>query len=102
MEVMATKRRATQPRDASAGCVFRNPPADKAGRLIEMSGLKGDVQGGAKVSPIHANFIVNTGEATAADILLLLRRVRGVVKAERGIELEPEIIALGKEWRDLL
>jgi len=102
MDSMATSRRASQPRDPSAGCVFRNPPADKAGRLIEQSGLKGETVGGARVSPVHANFIVNTGETTAADVLTLLRRVRGVVKAERGIELEPEILVLGKEWRDLL
>ena len=102
MEEMATRRRASQPRDPSAGCVFRNPPADKAGRLIELSGLKGETEGGACVSPVHANFIVNSGQARAADILALLRRVRGVVKAERGVELEPEILVLGKEWRELL
>lgn len=102
MDVMSASRRASQPRDPSAGCIFRNPPADKAGRLIEQSGLKGESVGGAQVSPVHANFIVNTGQTTATEVLTLLRRVRGVVKAERGIELEPEILVLGKEWRDLL
>ena len=102
METLAAQRRGTQPRDPSAGCVFRNPPAEKAGRLIEQSGLKGDAEGGALVSPVHANFIVNAGAATAADVLGLMRRVRGVVRAERGVELETEILVLGKEWRDLL
>jgi len=102
MDEMGARRRASQPRDPSAGCVFRNPPAEKAGRLIELSGLKGEAEGGALVSPVHANFIVNTGQASAAEVIALLRRVRGVVKAERGIELEPEILMLGKEWRDLL
>lgn len=102
MDDMASRRRASQPRDPSAGCVFRNPPADKAGRLIELAGLKGEAEGDAKVSPVHANFIVNTGQASATEVLALLRRVRGVVKAERGVELEPEILVLGKDWRELL
>jgi UDP-N-acetylenolpyruvoylglucosamine reductase len=102
MDEMGQKRRASQPRDASAGCVFRNPDNDKAGRLIEASGLKGTHVGAAKVSPIHANFIVNLGDARAADVLALMREVRRAVQERHGCVLQPEIVALGREWKDLL
>jgi UDP-N-acetylenolpyruvoylglucosamine reductase len=102
MEAMSVKRRASQPREASAGCVFRNPDADKAGRLIEVSGLKGHQVGAVTVSPVHGNFLVNLGEAKSADFISVLRDVRAAVKLSQGVELQPEIIALGREWKDLL
>jgi len=102
MDELAARRRASQPREASAGCVFRNPEGDKAGRLIDLSGLKGRAVGPVSVSPTHANFLVNAGEAKAGDFLALMRAVRAEVKARQGVELQPEIIALGREWKDLL
>ena len=80
MDAMAAKRRESQPREASAGCVFRNPEHDKAGRLIDACGLKGHRSGAVVVSPAHANFIVNLGEARAADFITVMRNVRATVK----------------------
>ena len=102
MDDMAARRRASQPREASAGCVFRNPEGDKAGRLIDVSGLKGRAVGPVSVSPTHANFLVNAGDAKAADFLELMRAVRAEVKSRQGVELQPEIVALGREWKELL
>ena len=102
MDEMGTKRRASQPREASAGCVFKNPEGDKAGRLIDLSGLKGRAVGPVSVSPTHANFLVNSGAAQAADFIALMRTVRAEVKSRQGVELQPEIIALGREWKELL
>lgn len=102
MENYACRRKESQPRDPSSGCTFKNPVGDHAGRLVDSLGLKGLRVGGAEVSDIHANFIVNKGGATASDVIELIRRVRGVVKAESGVELEPEIVLLGKNWKDLL
>lgn len=90
------RKEETQPlRAASAGCVFRNPPGESAGRLIERAGLKGSRIGGALVSERHANFIVNDRGATSRDIEALIERVRRVVRREHGIELEREIIVTG-------
>lgn len=86
-------KRATQPlEDASAGCIFQNPPGDSAGRLIEAAGLKGAMEGGAQVSPLHANFIVNLGGATADDIERLIDRVRDGVRRAQGAVLELEVV----------
>lgn len=91
------KRGATQPvTSASAGSVFRNPPGDFAARLIEAAGLKGARAGGAVVSETHANFILNRGRATAADIEALIRRVQAEVKAQAGVELVPEVRIIGR------
>ena len=96
VEAYLERRRKTQPvGERSAGCIFRNPPGESAGRLIELAGLKGQSLGGAQVSPIHANFIVNTGGATAREILELADRVRSEVKAAHGVDLEMEISAVG-------
>jgi UDP-N-acetylmuramate dehydrogenase len=81
----------------SAGSVFRNPDGDSAGRLIEELGLKGERIGGAQVSEKHANFIVNTGSATASDVRALGDRVRARVRAERGVELAYEVAFVG-DW----
>lgn len=102
MESFWLKRKEGQPREPSAGCTFRNPAGDHAGRLIDSLGLKGLGVGGAEVSRLHANFIVNRDNARAADVIELIRRVRGVVKAESGVELEPEIVLLGRTWKEVL
>ncbi len=89
-------RKQHQPLDyRSAGSVFKNPPNDYAGRLIEAAGLKGKRIAGAVVSNRHANFIVNKGNAKAADILKLMGLVQAEVKCRWGIELEPEIQVVG-------
>jgi UDP-N-acetylenolpyruvoylglucosamine reductase len=102
METWAQRRRQTQPREASAGCVFRNPPGAAAGQLIEAAGLKGHTVGGVMVSPVHANFLVQQGDARSEDFIQAMKDVRQAVRQQQGIELEPEIIALGHEWKELL
>ncbi len=89
-------RRRTQPLSyPSAGSVFRNPPEASAGRLMEQAGLKGKRVGGAEISTLHANFIVNRGGATAEDVLSLMKQAREEVFNGTGIELEPEVRMLG-------
>ncbi|EGV51654.1 UDP-N-acetylenolpyruvoylglucosamine reductase [endosymbiont of Riftia pachyptila (vent Ph05)] len=91
------RRGATQPtRMPSCGSVFRNPPGDHAARLIEAAGLKGLQIGGAQVSEKHSNFIVNTGEATAADIEALIERVQQQVEARSGVRLVTEVHRIGE------
>jgi len=86
------KRQIKQPKGVpNAGSFFKNPPGDAAGRLIEASGLKGLRVGGAMVSPVHANFLVNSGGATAANVLELMEKVQVKVQADSGIVLEPEV-----------
>lgn len=94
------RRSRNQPPGASMGSVFRNPPNDKAGRLIEAVGLKGKRIGGAVISPKHANFIINEGGARAQDILDLLVLARESVEKQFNIALIPEIEAIG-DWDDL-
>jgi UDP-N-acetylmuramate--L-alanine ligase/UDP-N-acetylenolpyruvoylglucosamine reductase len=96
------KRRETQPREPSAGCMFKNPPGDSAGRLIDASGLKGERVGDAEVSAVHANFIINRGHASGADVLELVRRVRARVRQVQGVDLQPEVLLYGREWKDVL
>jgi UDP-N-acetylmuramate dehydrogenase len=97
MSELLAKRKATQPiGERSAGCVFRNPPGAFAGALIEQAGLKGTRLGGAEISTRHANFIVNTGGATAADIKALMELVRQRVRETAGVELSSEIVV----WDD--
>ena len=91
------KRVASQPIGTpNAGSVFRNPPGEHAARLIEACGLKGTTIGGAMVSPKHANFIVNAGGATAADIEALIAKVRQTVKEQHGVELVTEVRVIGE------
>lgn len=95
---MANERAAKQPlAQPNTGSIFRNPPGDFAGRLIEAAGLKGHRVGGALVSERHANFIVNAGGATARDILDLMWACRREVKERFGIDLVPEVELVG-EW----
>lgn len=92
------RRNATQPVDQpSCGSTFRNPPGDHAGRLVEAAGLKGFAIGGARVSPKHANFIVNEGDATAADIRRLVEHVQRTVLERFGVELVREVHFAG-DW----
>lgn len=102
IDVYRRKRHETQPREPSAGCIFKNPPGNSAGRLIEECGLKGARVGGAEVSRVHANFVVNRGEATSADVLELVRRVRAAVHQAKGVDLEPEVLLYGRQWKDVL
>ncbi|MES2697424.1 MAG: UDP-N-acetylmuramate dehydrogenase, partial [Verrucomicrobiota bacterium] len=96
------KRQESQPREPSAGCIFKNPTGTSAGRLIDESGLKGERVGDAEVSAVHANFIVNRGRATGADVLELVRRVRARVRQVKGVDLQPEVLLYGKKWEDVL
>jgi UDP-N-acetylenolpyruvoylglucosamine reductase len=102
IEAYQERRTASQPREPSAGCIFRNPPGDSAGRIIDQLGLKGLRVGGAEVSPVHANFIINRGHATGSDVIALVRRVRDEVRARRNIELEPEVVLCGRAWKEVL
>lgn len=96
MERYLAHRRRNQPVGiASCGSVFKNPPTRAVGALIEECGLKGFSVGGAEVSDIHANFIVNRHAATAADVLAIIRKVYDTVKETYGIELQPEVKFLG-------
>jgi UDP-N-acetylmuramate dehydrogenase len=81
----------------SAGSVFKNPKGTPAGRLIDESGLKGTRVGGAQVSEMHGNFIVNLGSATATDICTLIGIVQRKVLEAKGIALEPEVKIIGEE-----
>ena len=96
MQQRLVRRKKTQPLQfPNAGSCFRNPSGDKAGRLIEAAGAKGWREGGAEVSELHANFIVNRDNATAADVATLLARVRRAVAEQFGVELELEVHFVG-------
>ena len=93
----ATKRKSAQPVGASAGCIFRNPSGGKAGQLIDASGLKEARVGAARVSGVHANFILNEGGATASEVLALVEQVRAEVLKKQGVRLETEVQIIGEE-----
>ncbi len=98
MESSLAARWVSQPASKpSCGSVFRNPEGHSAARLIEEAGLKGFARGGARVSERHANFIVNEGDATSADVLAVMRAVQAKVYEDYGIELAPEVRLLGFE-----
>jgi UDP-N-acetylmuramate dehydrogenase len=87
------KRRASQPLgQKSAGCIFKNPPGASAGRMIDELGLKGFAVGDARVSERHANFFINAGHASAADMLALIAGVRERVRGAYGVTLENEVV----------
>lgn len=88
-------RRHRQPRQPNAGSIFKNPPGDAAGRLIEAAGLKGQRVGGAVISEVHANFIVNEHNATAAEVMTLITRAQQQVARQFGVELALEVRLLG-------
>ena len=95
-EFLAHRRRA-QPRGASLGSIFKNPPGDYAGRLIEAAGLKGTRIGGAEISRQHANFFINDAGAAASDVMALIQLARRTVAEQFGIELALEIEVIG-DW----
>ena len=97
MKVYSEKRWSSQPAAPSAGCMFKNPATIPAGRLIDELGLKGTKIGSARVSLEHGNFLVNDGGATAKDVLDLIELLRVKAKAERGIELSPEVEIFGED-----
>lgn len=102
IEKMSRKRRKSQPKLASSGCVFRNPDSQPAGWLIEQAGLKGEKVGGAAVSEVHGNFIVNKGEATTEQVIELIQKVKRRVRETHGVILEPEVNLLGQSWKEFL
>lgn len=96
MDTYIKKRKDTQPlHSPNAGSVFKNPPGESAGRLIEAAGLKGERVGDAQISLMHANFIINLGAATARDVLMLINKARASVLDRFGIDLKPEVKVLG-------
>jgi UDP-N-acetylmuramate dehydrogenase len=99
MAKLTYERNETQPiKTKNCGSVFKNPPGDSAGRLIQAAGLKGTREGAAIISPLHGNFIVNEGGATAADVARLIERARAEVRRRFNAELEPEVEMVGR-WR---
>ncbi len=100
LRVFEQKRWSSQPAKPSAGCIFKNPVTIPAGKLVEELGLKGQRVGGAVVSDVHGNFIVTERGATATDVLALIAKIREHAQRERGIELEPEVMILGREKRN--
>lgn len=102
MDDYASLRKSSQPRDPSAGCIFKNPEGDYAGKLIDTYGLKGMRVGGAEVSDIHGNFIVNRGGASSEDVVELVRQVRSLIHDKSGYLLEPEVLLLGHSWDTVL
>ena len=97
MDEMLAERKASQPLwNRNAGCIFKNPEGTSAGLLIDQAGCKGETSGGATVSSLHANFIVNTEDATAEDVLALIDRVRDRVVKVHGVTLETEVRIVGE------
>jgi len=95
-------RKDSQPREPSAGCIFKNPEGSYAGQIIDELGLKGRQVGAAQVSKLHGNFIINRGGATSRDVISLIKDIRREVKADRGLDLEPEVLLMGKSWEEVL
>lgn len=98
MAQTAALRRSKTPQGSSCGSVFKNPPHDSAGRLIEAAGLKGYTYGGAMIADKHANYIINHGGATSDDVRMIVSHVQSVVLREYGVVLEPEVQLLGESW----
>ncbi|HEY2125375.1 MAG TPA: UDP-N-acetylmuramate dehydrogenase [Chthoniobacterales bacterium] len=96
LEESQTKRRTTQPIAKSAGCIFKNPLSIPAGKLVDELGLKNSSVGGARISEVHGNFLVNDGGATAAEMLELIERIKATAREKRGIELETEVQIVGE------
>lgn len=99
IQANAEKRRLTQPAGACFGSTFKNPVGDSAGRLIEAAGLKGTKIGGVEISPVHANFLINDGSATAEDYRHMVQLMQQTVFNKFGVNLELEIEMIGK-WQD--
>ena len=99
MRVFSLKRWESQPKEPSAGCTFKNPPRIAAGKLIDQLGLKGARVGGAVVSTLHGNFIVNDGNATARDVLDLIETIQMRAKSAEGIDLDLEVEIVGEDLK---
>ena len=97
LEESQQKRRNSQPAASSAGCIFKNPAASPAGKLVDELGLKNCAVGNARVSEVHGNFIVNDGGATAVEMLELIEKIKTTAREQRGIELETEVQIVGEE-----
>lgn len=97
LEASMQKRKTSQPKESSAGCVFKNPAEIPAGKLIEELGLKGVREGGARVSEVHGNFLVNERNASAEEMLALIERVKATALKTRGICLETEVQIVGEQ-----
>ncbi len=97
IEEIVAHRKQTQPPGASMGCMFKNPPGDYAGRLLDEAGLKGTREGGAQISTVHANFFVNEGGATAENVRRLMAQAWHMVRVRFGVELDPEVELIG-DW----
>lgn len=91
------KRKSSQPVKASAGCTFKNPETIPAGQLVDSLGLKGARIGNAEVSTVHSNFLINSGHATAGDVLKLIEHIQQIARKEKQIDLEPEVKILGED-----
>ena len=102
MTKLSFHRKSSQPKEPSAGCIFKNPPNGHAGKLIDELGLKGTSVGGAEISNTHGNFIINNGNASSEDVLKLVKKVRDHILEMRGIELEPEALLIGDSWESIL
>ncbi len=102
LEEFSRKRKSSQPREPSVGCIFKNPEDSYAGRIIDELGLKGLRVGAAEVSQVHGNFIINRGGATCVDVVRLIRNIRREVQKRTGIELQPEVLLMGKNWEQVL
>ena len=101
MDTRSAEREAKQPLDLpSAGSAFRRPPGYYVGSMIQELGLKGFKIGDAQISPKHAGFIVNTGKATASQVLQLMEMIQAKVKAAYGVDLEPEVVVIGEDTRE--
>jgi UDP-N-acetylmuramate dehydrogenase len=98
IDQLTARRKATQPPGASMGSMFKNPPGDFAGRLIEAAGLKGSRIGNAEISTIHGNFFINNGETCAADVKALIELAQKTVKEKFGVDLELEVELIG-DWK---
>lgn len=102
IEEFSNKRKSSQPKEPSVGCIFKNPKDSYAGRIIDELGLKGLRVGEAEVSRVHGNFIINRGGATCGDVVGLIRNIRREVQQRTGIELQLEVLLMGKSWEQVL
>ncbi|MGJ8640936.1 MAG: UDP-N-acetylmuramate dehydrogenase [Opitutaceae bacterium] len=102
MDSYSSSRKESQPRAPSAGCIFKNPAGNYAGKLIDTHGIKGMRVGAAEVSDVHGNFIVNKGGATSEDVIELIRQVRSTIFEKSGYLLEPEVLLVGDSWDSVL
>jgi UDP-N-acetylenolpyruvoylglucosamine reductase len=96
MKAYSQKRWDSQPAAPSAGCIFKNPATIPAGKLVDELGLKGTRVGGAVVSDVHGNFIVNDGTATASDVLKLIDVIKARAREARGLDLHTEVEIVGE------